>query len=243
MFMKKIIWIVFILFSSGQLAVAQPAGSEEKQLTNKEKRIIGIAVLTGAGDLGGLQEELTLGLDDGLTINEIKELLIHVYAYAGFPRSLRGIQTFMAVLKQREDAGITDVQGATNTPVQSNQARYERGKKILEELTGVVEPDKKTGYAAFAPDIEVFLKEHLFADLFERDILNYTQRELVTVGVLSGIGAVEPMLRSHLGICLNIGMTAGQLREFADVVGHKVGKEKEDAVHTVLEELLQTKND
>ncbi|WET67756.1 hypothetical protein [Sphingobacterium sp.] len=55
-------------------------------------------------------------------------------------------------------------------------AKYDRGKAILEQLTGVAEKDPKTGYAAFAPTIELFLKEHLFADIFERDILTHAER-------------------------------------------------------------------
>jgi hypothetical protein len=32
-----------------------------------------------------------------------------------------------------------------------------------------------TGYSAFAPVIDTFLKEHLFADIFERDVLTYSK--------------------------------------------------------------------
>ncbi|KJS29540.1 MAG: hypothetical protein VR64_20520 [Desulfatitalea sp. BRH_c12] len=38
---------------------------------------------------------LNQGLDAGLTVNEIKEILVQLYAYAGFPRSLNAIGTFM----------------------------------------------------------------------------------------------------------------------------------------------------
>lgn len=53
--------------------------------------------------------------------------------------------------------------------------------------------------------MERFLKEHLFADIFERDVLTYDERELATVSILAAIGGVEPMARSHMGICLNLG--------------------------------------
>lgn len=33
-----------------------------------------------------------------ITINEIKEVLVQMYAYCGFPRSLNGINTFMTVV-------------------------------------------------------------------------------------------------------------------------------------------------
>lgn len=72
----------------------------------------------------------------------------------------------------------------------------------------------KPAYAEFAPVIERFLKEHLFTDLFERDVLTYAERELATVSVIAALGeSVEPMLRSHMGICRNLGMTEEQLAE------------------------------
>ncbi|WP_239016373.1 carboxymuconolactone decarboxylase family protein [Sphingobacterium corticibacter] len=188
-----------------------------QNLDSKQKAIVGIAGLTGKGDLSKLPDELNRGLDAGLTINQIKETLMHVYAYAGFPRSLRGLQTFMAVVDERKAKGIKDVLGADASPISDNRSKYERGKAILEELSGVAEIGPKTGYAAFAPTMEVFLKEHLFADIFERDVLTYQQRELVTISVLSGIGGVEPMLRSHFNLSLNVGLTPVQLQEFVAV--------------------------
>jgi len=35
--------------------------------------------------------------------------------------------------------------------------------------------------------LDAFLKEHLFADILSRDILNYQQRELATILALSAI--------------------------------------------------------
>jgi hypothetical protein len=41
---------------------------------------------------------------------------------------------------------------------------------VLERLTKRPENGPKSGFAAFCPVIDVFLKEHLFADIFERDV-------------------------------------------------------------------------
>src|ERR687893_402453 len=67
-------------------------------LSAKQRSIIPIAAFTATGDQERLRTALTEGLEAGLTVNEIKEILIQMYAYAGFPRSLSGIQTFMAVI-------------------------------------------------------------------------------------------------------------------------------------------------
>lgn len=208
-------------------------------LSPKQKCLVTIASYTGQGALEKLKPACNLGLDAGLTVNEIKEALIHSYAYCGFPRSLRGLTTFMEVLNERKAKGITDQQGPAASPVKDEGSKYERGKAILAELTGVKESGVATGYAAFAPEIEVFLKEHLFADIFERDVLNYQERELVTVAVLAGIGGVEPMLRSHLGICLKVGLTPEQLRDYLTVIKTTVGKDDAFAAESVLNEVLK----
>ncbi|HZW71310.1 MAG TPA: carboxymuconolactone decarboxylase family protein, partial [Hanamia sp.] len=100
----------------------------------------------------------------------------------------------------------------------------------------------KTGYSAFAPVIDTFLKEHLFADIFERDVLTHQQRELVTVSVLASIGGVEPMLQSHLKICLNEGLTPAELRQFVDIIKSTAGETEAKAAQRVLEDVLKKHN-
>ena len=209
-----------------------------QHLDSKQQALIRISALTGKGDLGNLKTGLNAGLDAGLTVNQIKEALMHVYAYAGFPRSLRGLQTFIAVLDEREANGITDEMGPEASPIHDERSKYDRGKAILEALSGMPEAGPKTGYAAFAPTIEVFLKEHLFADIFERDVLTYQERELVTISVLSSIGGVEPMLRSHFNLCLNVGLTPSQLQQFVGIIALTIGKKEAKASRKVLDEVF-----
>ena len=118
------------------------------------------------------------GLDAGLTINEIKEVIVHLYAYCGFPRSIRGLQTFMEVLDERKAKGINDKTGADASPINEEPDKYERGKKVLGELTKTPQDGPLSGYSAFAPVIDTFLKEHLFADIFERDVLTYCRKRI-----------------------------------------------------------------
>lgn len=57
----------------------------QNRLDNKQQAIIPIAAFAAKGDTEKLAAEIQHGLDTGLTINEIKEVLIQLYAYAGFP--------------------------------------------------------------------------------------------------------------------------------------------------------------
>jgi len=240
-FGRKLFSIILVLTVALFSKTDAQAQHMEDSLNPKQENLIAISAQTAKGDLTALKGNLNAGLDAGLTINEIKEAILHSYAYCGFPRSIRGLQTFMIVLDERKVKGINDVQGAEASQVTTPGNKYDRGKAILEKLTGVKETGPKKGYAAFAPAIEVFLKEHLFADIFERDVLTFKDRELVTISVISSIGDAEPMLSSHLAICLNIGLTPNQLQQFVEVIKPVIGKKKGRAVQKVLNEVLADK--
>jgi alkylhydroperoxidase/carboxymuconolactone decarboxylase family protein YurZ len=123
-------------------------------------------------------------------------------------------------------------------PIVVERGKYEQGKENLEKLTGRPQSEFKSGYAEFAPIIEVFLKEHLFADIFQRDVLSFADRELVTISVIAAIGGAEPMLRGHLAICLNVGYTPEQLNEFVSVIKTSISKREANAAKATLDEVL-----
>lgn len=232
---------IYITLVTLLLGISGNLYAQNDMLSKKQEKIVILSSLTARGELDKLKPELVAGLEAGLTVNEIKEALVHLYAYSGFPRSLRGLQTFMTVLDERKAAGIKENWGREASPVNDTRSKYERGKEILAELSGVTPPEGRAtaGYAGFSPEIETFLKEHLFADLFERDVLTYEQREMVTVSVLMGIGGVEPMLNSHMNLSLNVGITPSQLRQMIQVIETHVSKENADAAKVVLDALLQ----
>lgn len=136
-----------------------------KALTAKQASIVTVAAFTAQGDLPNLKTALNEALDNGMTVNEVKEVLVQMYAYCGFPRSLNGINTLIAVLDERKAAGIVDEIGRDATPVDPKRDRYAIGEKTQTEL--VCRPVAGRTYD-FAPVIGVFLKEHLFGDIFER---------------------------------------------------------------------------
>ena len=210
-------------------------------LAEREQAIVAVASYTGKGDLENLKQAFVQALDAGMTVNEINEVVIHAYAYCGFPRSLRAIQTLMQVVEERKADGITDVIGRGASIITDNRSRYEHGCDVLAEISGVPADAPKAGYAIFAPTIERFLKEHLFADLFERDLLTYRERELTTVSVLAGVGGVEPMFGSHAAICMHLGVTPEQLSAMLNIVEMNLGKTYSEPLRKVLNQLTEKK--
>lgn len=175
-------------------------------LSDRESSIVKIAACTAIGDLSTLKEEFNTALNNGMTLNEIKEIPIQMYAYCGFPRSLQGINTLMNAAEERKASGITDTEGPQPSVV-PDSGKYAVGKAVLERLTGKPEQTPPSGANAFAPGIDTFLKEHLFADIFGRGLLSDRERELATCAALSVIDYIEPMREAHYAMARNCGVS------------------------------------
>ncbi|WP_158552544.1 carboxymuconolactone decarboxylase family protein [Spirosoma telluris] len=226
--------LFFVLQLSTTAMNAQQATAINQGLNAQQQSIVVISALTATGDLDGLKARLNTGLDAGLTINEIKELLVQLYAYCGFPRSLNGISTFMRVLEDRKAKGIQDPKGKEIRLTIDRTDRYERGRKVLETLTKTPQPKPAPGFGEFAPRIDTFLKEHLFADVFDSDVLTYQQRELVTISALAAMPGVESQLQVHLKIGMNTGLTDNQLVDVARLIETFISRTQANSLRKLL---------
>jgi 4-carboxymuconolactone decarboxylase len=233
-------WILlFVLALSMSKINAQTNIMANTDLSAQQKSLVAISALTAAGNLEQLKIQLYNGLAVGLTVNEIKEALVQLYAYCGFPRSLNAINTFKSVLDDRNTKGITDKIGK-EIIVQNNVAdKYEQGRKVLEELTKTAQAKPAPGYGEFAPRIDAFLKEHLFADVFVSDVLSYQQRELVTISALATISGVEAQLQSHINIGKNTGFTIGQLEKVAELIEKHISKTQANTIRKIIGKPLE----
>ncbi|WP_100410467.1 carboxymuconolactone decarboxylase family protein [Acidovorax sp. 69] len=200
--------------------MTQPAPSSDT-LSAPQQAIIPVAALAAAGDIARLNTALNHGLDSGLSVNDLKEVLVQVYAYAGFPRSLNALGELMKVLDARKQRGIQDPPGRTpGRVVPQGDALLAAGTANQTRLSGgpVSGP-----LFAFAPAIDEYLKTHLFGDIFERDNLDWQSRELATVGMLSALPGADSQIQAHMRISMNVGLTASQLGQLAQVLHDRVG--------------------
>lgn len=208
-------------------------------LTPRQRAIVAIAAFTANGNLEKLKRAFHEGLDAGLTVNEIKEVLVQLYAYAGFPRSLNGINTFMAVMDEREADGINDEAGPEPSPIPADLDRDSYGARVRAQLAGVEEIPPPAGFQLFVPVIDKFLKEHLFADIFVRDNLDHQSRELATIAGLASMTGTGGQLRFHLGAAMNTGLSKEQMEAFVEVVRSEVGAQEAEQAWAVLAEVLR----
>ena len=192
--------------------------NSSQALTQKQQSIAPIAAAMAIGDLPRLNAALNQGLDAGLTVSDAKEILVQLYAYAGFPRSLNALGELMKVLDARKQRGVQDPPGRDPGPVASGKELLAVGTANQTKLSGA--PVKGPVFE-FAPAIDEYLKTHLFGDIFGRDNLDWQSRELATVGALGAMTGVESQLLAHIRISMNVGLTASQLRSVSDVLAQR----------------------
>ena len=82
-----------------------------EMLSAKQQAIPLIAASMAKSDMPGLRSALNQGLDAGLAIGEAKEILVQLYAYVGFPRSLNALGELKSVVEERRKRGRHDAPG------------------------------------------------------------------------------------------------------------------------------------
>jgi 4-carboxymuconolactone decarboxylase len=213
-----------------------PALASAQALSRTQQAIAPIAAAAAVGDIPQLNAALNQGLDAGLTVSDAKEVMVQLYAYAGFPRSLNALGELMKVLEARKQRGVQDAPG------RNPSAALPVGKELL--ALGTANQTKLSGAPVrgplfeFAPQVDEYLKTHLFGDIFGRDNLDWQNREVATVSALAAMSGVESQLQSHIRISLNVGLTGAQLRQLADVLAERGQREAARRARTAIEQVV-----
>ncbi|MBP5306466.1 MAG: carboxymuconolactone decarboxylase family protein [Paludibacteraceae bacterium] len=185
-----------------------------RTLTERQKGLAACACLTAQGDTERLAPAIRQALDNGVTINELKETFSQLYAYAGFPRSLNALGVLDKVLENKQEGWLEGKPWTKPAEWDDAQAAYELGRKNQTRLTG-----RPFDYA-FCPQDDYYLKAHLFGDIFAGDQLTAGDRELVTVAALSGLDGVAPQLAAHKEGAVNMGNARELVEELCAWLDH-----------------------
>ena len=166
---------------------------ERPQLSKRDRSLITIAVLQAL-----TREELAIhiprGLDNGLTPEEISEIILHVTFYAGWPT---GVQASLTAAAAFEERGLT-----------------------LGDLPRAPQPDAEVttpsglsdAYKA-VPRLGALRNSLLYGNIWERPLLSKRDRSLVTVAVNQAL-YVTNELRLHIDRALDQnGVTPQELSE------------------------------
>ena len=215
---------------------AARAYPKSETLSGKQRAIPLMAAFMAVSDMPKLNSALNQGLDAGMTVSETKEVLVQLYAYAGFPRSLNALGELMKVVEARKQRGLRDAQGHEPSRLLATGSELiAAGRANQTEISGG--PVQGTVFE-FAPVINQFLQAHLFGDIFERDNLDWQSRELATVGALAATPGAEAQLRSHMRASLRVGLSAAQLRQLTQALAEEVSAEAAARANEALTQAL-----
>ena len=213
--MKRIVLII--------IAVLTMTTINSQTLTERQKGLAACACLMAQGDLTRLEPAVRMALDNGVTINELKEAFSQLYAYTGFPRSLNALGVLNKVLESSPSFGGSQEGGSGwqegkpwTRPAEWDDAKkaYELGVKNQTQLSG-----RPFNYD-FCPQDDYYLKSHLFGDIFAGDQLSAADREIVTVAALSGLEGVAPQLAAHKQGAVNMGNSQQLVDELCAWLGN-----------------------
>ena len=182
--------------------------AEREVLQPRVKGLAACACLMAQGDMNRLETAVRMALDNGVTVNELKEAFSQhelkeafsqLYAYTGFPRSLNALGVLSKVLESKQPNWQEGKPWTRPAEWDDAKKAYELGTKNQTQLSG-----KPFNYE-FCPQDDYYLKSHLFGDIFASDQLSAADREIVTVAALSGLDGVAPQLAAHKQGAVNMG--------------------------------------
>lgn len=163
------------------------------QLDNKTRELITVVSLTTLQTLPQLKAHINAALNVGNSPLEVREAIYQCAPFIGFPRTLNAIGVFNEIMKERNIALPLDNAGTIN-----EENRHAKGSEIQNKLYG--DEIKKAmqnlpeTYRNAVPDI---VTDFCFGDFYTRGVLTLQQRELLSLTVLTALGA-EKQLYAHI---------------------------------------------
>ncbi|WP_294276969.1 carboxymuconolactone decarboxylase family protein [uncultured Chryseobacterium sp.] len=178
----------------------------------KSREIAVVAALTAMGNAEPqLKVHINGALNTGSSINELKEVILQMSVYSGFPKAMNGMNALKEVLHDRQQQGIKDTAG--NTATKTKTDRIKSGEQEISKLDSQQVEKLKKAYQDFSPDLIRFILGYGYADIFARDNLDKKYRQIATISALTALGTAQPQLKFHIDGGLNIGLTENEIKE------------------------------
>lgn len=181
-------------------------------LENKEKEIIAISSLIAQRAIPEMKVHLNGALNTGNTINEVKEVILQMSSYVGFPKSICAMNTLREVLDERKKQGIVDAEGIVRSSEDSFN-RLQKGSETLALLDTNQEKLLRDTYGNFCLELVQYVLEYGYGDIYQQDYLDGRTRQIATIGALATLGTAPSQLKFHIKAGLNVGLTENEIKE------------------------------
>ena len=176
--------------------------SQQIKLTDTERQLITIVVLTTNQNHKFLKRVIEGALALDVTPLQIREALYHVAPYIGFPKVFEALDVANEVFENKGIKLPLENQGTT-----SDADRFEKGLAFQVNAYG----ERINQMRDATPDYQKHLQDNLsafcFGDTYTRGTLDYKTREMLTMAVIGTLGTAEAQYKSHVIGTLNSGAT------------------------------------
>ena len=170
------------------------------ELDIKTSEMITCVTLATMQTLPQLKAHAGAALNVGVTPVELREAIYSCAPFIGFPKTLNALTVINEVFKERGISLPLEKQGTV-----TEENRHEKGAAVQERLyPGGISQVMEDIPGEMGDDVERFLTEYCFGDMYTRGGLDLKTRELLGYCVLMTLGA-DSQLRSHFQGNLNAG--------------------------------------
>ena len=171
-------------------------------LTMKQREMITCITLATMQTLPQLKAHAGAALNVGVTPVELREVMYLTAPFIGFPKMLNAVATVNEVFKERGIHLPLEKQGTV-----TDANRHEAGKAIQDRLyPGGISSVMEGMPGDMGKDVERFLTDYFFGEIYSRGALDLKTRELLGYCVLTTLEA-ESQLQSHFHGNINAGNT------------------------------------
>ena len=171
-------------------------------LTLKQREMITCITLATMQTLPQLKAHAGAALNVGVTPEELREVMYLTAPCIGFPKMLNAVAAVNEVFEERGISLPLEKQGTV-----TDATRHETGMAIQNELYSVDIASVMDGMPGeLGKDVEQFLTDYFFGEIYSRGALDLPTRELLIYCVLTTLES-EKQLQSHYHGNINVGNT------------------------------------
>lgn len=171
-------------------------------LTLKQREMITCITLATMQTLPQLKAHAGAALNVGVTPEELREVMYLTAPCIGFPKMLNAVAAVNEVFKERGISLPLEKQSTV-----TDATRHETGMAIQNELySGGIASVMDGIPGELGKDVEQFLTDYFFGEIYSRGALDLPTRELLIYCVLTTLES-EKQLQSHYHGNINVGNT------------------------------------
>lgn len=188
------------------------------QLNRRDRSLLVVSVLAAQARDEELEAHTLNGLRNGLTADEIEEILLHVAAYAGFPAAMASSRRIHKALL--DASGLEKAPARVGAEHKSDAERDRDGAGVLAAIAGWPEPLEPAAglerMESMLGEVGVVAYRWAFGEIWSRPQLSRRDRSIVVISILVWLGAAAE-LAVHVPAGLRHGLSREEIEE---IVSH-----------------------